>query len=138
MGLTSQLRPSLSRLRKNVNTEALCFMDYLLLQNYGGRNPTLACHVASVLFNVRDHSPKQHRLKLEAVFRLCFSSSPHPTSLSSSLILGVLRSLKSDRADLVVLFLWITFLLPSLGKEPFCFTVLCVCMACQHSLMCLL
>lgn len=29
-GLTSQLRPSLSWLRKNVNTEALCFMDYLL------------------------------------------------------------------------------------------------------------
>lgn len=83
-GLTSQLRPSLSRLRKNVNTEALCFMDYLLLQNYGGRNPTLACHVASVLFNVRDHSPKQHRLKLEAVFRLCFSSSP-PTLLSPPL-----------------------------------------------------
>lgn len=28
--LTSQLRPSLSRLKKNVNTEALCFMDCLL------------------------------------------------------------------------------------------------------------
>lgn len=73
-GLTSQLRPSLSWLRKNVNTEALCFMDYLLQQNYSERNTTLACHVASVLFNVRDHSPKQQRSKLEAVFFVCFFS----------------------------------------------------------------
>lgn len=73
-GLTSQLRPSLSWLRKNVNTEALCFMDYLLLQNYSGRNTTPACHVASVLLNARDHSPKQQRSKLEAVFFVSFFS----------------------------------------------------------------
>lgn len=73
-GPTSQLRPSLSWLRKNVNTGALCFMDYLLQQNYSERNTTLACHVASVLFNVRDHSPKQQRSKLEAVFSVCFFS----------------------------------------------------------------
>lgn len=53
-GPTSQLRPSLSQLRENVNTEALCFMDYLLLQSYGGRNATAACHVPSTRLNVRD------------------------------------------------------------------------------------
>lgn len=49
-------------------------MDYLLQQNYSERNTTLTCHVASVLLNVRDHSPKQQRSKLEAVFSVCFFS----------------------------------------------------------------
>lgn len=51
-GLTSQLRPSLSQLRKNVTMEALCFMEYLLLQSYRGRNATAACHVPSTRLNV--------------------------------------------------------------------------------------
>lgn len=53
-GLTSQLRPSLSWLRKDVNMKALCFMDYLLLQTYSGRKATPACHVSSTRLNVRD------------------------------------------------------------------------------------
>lgn len=54
-GLTSQLRPSVSWLRKNVNTEALCFMDYLLEQNCSEGNTALACHVASDPLNVQAH-----------------------------------------------------------------------------------
>lgn len=52
-------------------------MDYLLQQKkYNERNTTRACHVASVLFNVEDHSLKQQRSKLEAVSFVCFQFSP--------------------------------------------------------------
>lgn len=81
--LTSQPTPFIQIAEEKRQYESLMFYGLSALATDSERNATPACHVSSVLLNVRDHSPKQQLSKLEAVFFCFFSIFSDFTSYSS-------------------------------------------------------